>query len=58
MKNYNNELQSLVQFLQRVSTTGINEANNLVACAVLVDKLLKGELVIMNPSAPTNDDKD
>jgi hypothetical protein len=55
MQNYNNELQALVQFLQRVSTTGINEANNLVACAVLVDKLLKGELTITESQAPEKD---
>lgn len=49
MNNYNDMARKSLNFLDRVSTTGINEANDLVGCVLFLDKVANGELIIVEP---------
>ena len=47
-KNNNRIVQNALNYLDKVSTTGINEANQLIEIAVLLDSILKGKSMIID----------
>lgn len=59
MNNKNNErvCKNALTWINKVTITGIDEANTLVECAVLLDKLAKGELMIVSAPMGKEDPK-
>lgn len=47
-KNYNSILVNLKHFLEKVNVTGIEEANKLGQCGLLVDAILKGDIAMVD----------
>jgi hypothetical protein len=45
--NYNRILVNIFKYLNEVSITGIQEANNLAEAALFVNKIMQGEFVIV-----------
>lgn len=46
--NYKRVCQNTINYLNKVGTTGIEEANILVECAMLMTQIVKGELMIIS----------
>lgn len=55
MNDNNRIVQNALNFLNKVDVTGINEANQLVEIAVLLDSILKGKFMIIDTPTKEKD---